>query len=100
MSYIAFFAYLNVDTIYVHLPYVGEFRIPAALAFLSAFISGAIFSAFYFLADTARKSFEIKRSRKELSALMQTPDDRKQSVRSLDNSKINDNFKKDTNHDN
>ena len=69
MSYIAFFAYLNVDTIYINLPYIGEFRIPAAVAFLCTFVAGAIFSGFYFVIDTAKKSFEIKRSRKELSYL-------------------------------
>jgi uncharacterized integral membrane protein len=69
ISYLAFFSYLNVETIYVHFPYIGEFRLPAAVAFLCTFIAGAVFSGFYFLLDTAKKSMEIKRNRKELYAL-------------------------------
>jgi uncharacterized integral membrane protein len=69
VSYAGFFAFLNSDPIYINLPYFGEFKAPGSIAFVLTFVVGALFSALYFAMDAIRKSFEIRRNKKELSVL-------------------------------
>ena len=64
MGYGGYFGFLNMDRVYVHVPLIGEYRIPSFLAFLITFLLGALFAAVFFGYDFFRKSFELRRTRK------------------------------------
>ncbi len=73
LGYGGYFGYLNMDKVYVNVPYLGEFRVAGFLAFLTAFIVGALFAAVFFGYDFFRKSFEVHRSRRALHRAHQDP---------------------------
>lgn len=73
ISYGGYFGFLNMDKVYVNVPFLGEFRVAGFLAFLAAFIVGAIFAAVFFGYDFFRKSFEVHRSRRALSRAHDEP---------------------------
>jgi uncharacterized integral membrane protein len=68
-----YFGILNMDRVYVNLPFMGEYRVPGFLAFLVAFLLGAIFAALFFGYDFFRKSFEVHRSRKAVRRVHKEP---------------------------
>jgi uncharacterized integral membrane protein len=69
ITYAGFFAFLNSAPIYVNLPYFGEYKAPGAVSFILAFVMGALFAMLYFGLDSMKKSFELRRRGRELSAL-------------------------------
>jgi uncharacterized integral membrane protein len=73
IAYGGYFGFLNMDKVYVNIPYFGEFRIAGFLAFLGAFILGALFAAIFFGYDFFRKSFEVHKSRRALSKIHRDP---------------------------
>lgn len=73
LGYGGYFGFLNMDKIYVNVPYFGEYRVAGFLAFLTAFILGASFAAVFFGYDFFRKTFEVHKSRRALSRAHQEP---------------------------
>jgi len=73
LGYGGYFGFLNMDKVYVNVPYFGEYRIAGFLAFLTAFILGAFFAGLFFGYDFFRKSFEVHRSRRALSRAHKEP---------------------------
>jgi uncharacterized membrane protein YciS (DUF1049 family) len=73
IGYGGYFGFLNMDRVYVHVPYLGEYRIAGFLAFLTSFILGGFFAALFFGYDFFRKSFEVHKSRRALSRVSNDP---------------------------
>ena len=73
LGYGGYFGFLNMDKVYVNVPYFGEYRVAGFLAFLTAFILGGFFAAIFFGYDFFRKTFEVHRSRRALSRVHQEP---------------------------
>jgi hypothetical protein len=73
MGYGGYFGFLNMDRVYVNVPYFGEYRVAGFLAFLTSFIVGALFAAVFFGYDFFRKSFEVHKSRRALSRSSNEP---------------------------
>ncbi len=73
LGYGGYFGFLNMDKVYVNVPYFGEYRLAGFLAFLTSFILGAFFAALFFGYDFFRKSFEVHKSRRALSLAHQEP---------------------------
>jgi len=73
LGYGGYFGFLNMDKVYVNVPYFGEYRVAGFLVFLACFILGALFAAVFFGYDFFRKSFEVHKSRRELSRAHQEP---------------------------
>ncbi|WP_141735871.1 LapA family protein [Oligoflexus tunisiensis] len=73
LGYGGYFGFLNMDKVYVNVPYFGEYRVAGFLAFLASFIFGALFAAVFFGYDFFRKTFEVHQSRRALSRVHQEP---------------------------
>ena len=69
IGYGGYFGFLNMNKLYVNIPYLGEYTIPGFLAFLTAFVLGGFFAALFFGYDFFRKSFEVHKSRRALSRI-------------------------------
>lgn len=68
-----YFGFLNMDRIYVSVPFVGEFKVVGFLAFLLAFMLGGVFAAVFFGYDFFRKSLEVRRNRRDLQRAQKEP---------------------------
>jgi len=64
----AYVLFYNQEPIYVRLPGVGEFKVWSALAFLVSYFLGVTTVTLYFLIDTLKKTFEIRRLSRRLRA--------------------------------
>ncbi|MCX6129394.1 MAG: hypothetical protein NTX25_10080 [Proteobacteria bacterium] len=73
LGYSGYFGYLNMDKVYVNIPYLGEYRVAGFLIFLAAFVLGGFFAALFFGYDFFRKSFEVRKSRRALSHVHKDP---------------------------
>lgn len=76
MGFGAYFGFLNMERVYVNVPFMGEFRVVGFLAFVTAFILGGLFASVFFGYDFFRKSFEVRRSRKALVKSKKEPHER------------------------
>jgi uncharacterized integral membrane protein len=76
IGYSAYFGILNMEKLYVNVPFFGEYRVVGFLAFVTAFVLGGLFAALFFGYDFFRKSFEIRRSRKALVKIQKDPHQR------------------------
>ena len=67
--YLAYFAFVNTELVYMRLPLLGEYKIPGTLSFISAFLVGVLFSCLFFAKDSMQKTMSLRKSRKELLSL-------------------------------
>lgn len=67
--YAGLFGYFNQGAIAIEVPYLGNFRIAAALAIMASFVFGAIFASAFFGYDSIRKSMQLRKNKKTISSL-------------------------------
>jgi len=59
-------AFFNQEPIVIRLPYFGPYTTPLGLALIISFAIGASVVVFYFSLEVMKKSFEIRRLKKEI----------------------------------
>lgn len=66
LGYVAYFASSNLESIYVHVPQVGEFKAKAAIVYLAVFFAGCLFSSLYFAYEMVRHQVIIRQLRRQI----------------------------------
>ena len=72
--YVGLFSYFNQGMISLEVPYIGTFKLAAAIAILGSFVSGAVFACIFFAYDAMRKSWMIRSSQKTIKNLQNEVD--------------------------
>lgn len=73
LLYGIYFSVNNLETIVVKLPLVGEYQVPAFVAFIGAFLVGVVITFAYSSVEHIRKSMQLRKLRKEVNGTKRQP---------------------------
>lgn len=73
IAYAGYFSWHNMDIVRIDVPLLGEFHVAGCIAYLACFVVGALFATLFLSIELARKSFQLRKSRKELSKAAKQP---------------------------
>ncbi len=73
LGYGSYFAYINTETVRIDVPFLGDFHPMAFVAYFACFVVGAIFASIFFAIELTRKSWQLRKSVKELGKAQKQP---------------------------
>lgn len=73
IGYGGYFCWHNMEIVRIDVPLLGEFHVAGCVAYLGCFIVGGLFAAIFFSIELARKSLQLRKSRKELNKAVKQP---------------------------
>jgi len=73
LIYAIYFSVNNLETILVKLPFLGEYTVPAFVAFLGAFLVGVVVTFAYSSVEHLRKSMQLRKLRREVNGTRRQP---------------------------
>lgn len=73
LLYGIYFSVQNLETIQIKLPFLGEYQVPAFVAFLGAFLVGVVITFAYSSVEHVRKSMQLRKLRKDLNGSKRQP---------------------------
>ncbi|MBC7660596.1 MAG: LapA family protein [Chitinophagaceae bacterium] len=73
LIYAIFFSVRNMEALPINLPFFGDYRVPGFVAYLGAFILGALIVTVMSTLEHIRKSMQLRKLRKDLNGSRRQP---------------------------